>query len=237
MTTRGLTPGDTRVLLRLSRTVHTAGDPVTRKKVLLAGMCSLLEAESGLGVVAHVERAPRRHTIVSVTRHGPSHTREEQLLGRCLPALDTVASGNSADPDPHWHHLVWPPRPTGSSRMCHCIRYSVPIYDAHVIACVSLSRSQTGAKPFGAHERMLLHLAHMELSWVYETDLLLATHGAVTLSPRQRQTLEYLLGGLGEKQIASRMRLSQNTVHHHIKAIHRHFGVCSRSELLAKWVR
>jgi hypothetical protein len=31
---------------------------------------------------------------------------------------------------------------------------------------------------------MLLHVAHMEMSWVYEPDLLMANHGAAALSPR-----------------------------------------------------
>ena len=36
--------------------------------------------------------------------------------------------------------------------------------------------------------------------------------------------------------LAARLSLSPNTVHHYIKAIHRHFRVSSRSELLARWV-
>ena len=59
---------------------------------------------------------------------------------------------------------------------------------------------------------------------------------ALALSPRQRDVLELLLNGDSEKQIAVKLKLSQNTVHHHVKAIHRHFRVSSRSELLARWV-
>ena len=84
---------------------------------------------------------------------------------------------------------------------------------------------------------MLLHLAHVEMSWIYQPDLLPATGPAADLSLRQRQTLQYLLAGHSEKEIAEFMRLSRNTVHHHVKALHRHFGVSTRSELLARWVR
>jgi DNA-binding CsgD family transcriptional regulator len=61
--------------------------------------------------------------------------------------------------------------------------------------------------------------------------------GGAGLSPRRRQTLRLLLSGLGEKEIATRLDLSRNTVHHHVKALYRHFHVCTRSELLARWVR
>ena len=99
-----------------------------------------------------------------------------------------------------------------------------------------LARSPDRRQTFNAHDRLLLHLAHVEMSWIYQPDLLLATRGAAALSPRQRQTLQFLLAGYSEKQIAEKMRLSHNTVHHHIKAIHRHFSVSSRSELLARWL-
>ena len=57
------------------------------------------------------------------------------------------------------------------------------------------------------------------------------------LPPRLRQTLEGLLGGDSEKQIAHRLGLSRHTVHVYVKALYKRFGVSSRGELLARWVR
>lgn len=57
------------------------------------------------------------------------------------------------------------------------------------------------------------------------------------LSPRQRQVLRCLLEGDGDKQAAARLGISRFTVNVHTKAIFRHFGVQSRAELLARWVR
>jgi DNA-binding CsgD family transcriptional regulator len=231
----GPKPTEIQAMLRLSRALQISEDTTERKNRLLAGLCELLEAESALSVVAQVERIPRRHTIVSVTRHGQAPLCEELLLSKCIPALEII---------PHlpldqrqWQQVPWKPRVAHGRRLSDCLRYSAAIYDAHVVACVWLSRAPEDRRPFGSHEQTMLRLIHCEMSWVYETDLLLATHGAATLSPRQRQTLEYLLAGHSEKQIAVRMRLSPNTVHHYVKALHRHFGVSSRSELLAKWVR
>ena len=57
------------------------------------------------------------------------------------------------------------------------------------------------------------------------------------LSARLRQTLEGLLAGEAEKQIAYRLELSPHTVHVYVKNLYRHFKVSSRGELLARFVR
>jgi DNA-binding CsgD family transcriptional regulator len=57
------------------------------------------------------------------------------------------------------------------------------------------------------------------------------------LSPRERQTLELLLAGNAEKQIASRLAISRHTVHVYVKSLYKRFGVNSRGELLARWVQ
>jgi DNA-binding NarL/FixJ family response regulator len=54
------------------------------------------------------------------------------------------------------------------------------------------------------------------------------------LSPRMRQTLELLLAGDSEKQVAHKLKLSQHTVHVYAKSLYKHFGVSSRGELLAR---
>jgi DNA-binding CsgD family transcriptional regulator len=56
------------------------------------------------------------------------------------------------------------------------------------------------------------------------------------LSVRQQQTLDRLLAGDQEKQVARLLKLSKNTVHIHVKSIYRKYGVCSRPELLAVFI-
>jgi DNA-binding CsgD family transcriptional regulator len=57
------------------------------------------------------------------------------------------------------------------------------------------------------------------------------------LSPRQEQTLQLLLKGDSEKQVASKLELSKHTVHVYVKELYRRFEVSSRAELLAKHVK
>ena len=59
----------------------------------------------------------------------------------------------------------------------------------------------------------------------------------VAISPRAREVLALLLDGASEKQIARQLKLSQHTVHHHVKAIYRAHDVASRGELLSKCLK
>ena len=64
-----------------------------------------------------------------------------------------------------------------------------------------------------------------------------AARVAADLSPRMRQTLDRLLAGDSEKEIAYRFGRSPHTVHVYVKKLYQRFGVCSRGELFARFVR
>jgi len=53
------------------------------------------------------------------------------------------------------------------------------------------------------------------------------------LTDRQRELLDLALGGLSDKAIASRLRISDHTVGHHFQAIYAKLGVTKRSQLIA----
>jgi len=53
------------------------------------------------------------------------------------------------------------------------------------------------------------------------------------LSPRLRQTLDGLLDGASEKEVAARLGVSSATVHQYVTSLYRRFGVRSRAALLA----
>jgi DNA-binding NarL/FixJ family response regulator len=57
------------------------------------------------------------------------------------------------------------------------------------------------------------------------------------LPPRLAQTLELLLNGASEKQVAHQMKLSRHTIHGYVKSLYRLFGVSSRAELLARHLK
>jgi DNA-binding CsgD family transcriptional regulator len=95
-----------------------------------------------------------------------------------------------------------------------------------------------GEAPLPARVRRLVHLAQQELGPLLGTALAAAGDpGWSNLPSRWRQTLDCLLEGDSEKQVAARLRISRQTVHQYVKNLYRHFGVSSRGELLAFFLR
>ena len=95
-----------------------------------------------------------------------------------------------------------------------------------------------GDRPFGQREVLVVQIAHATLAPLIGGPLARFVEPSPSaLSPRARDVLRCLLEGDGDKQIASRLDIRQHTVNGYVKQIYAHFGVSSRSELLARWVR
>ena len=92
-----------------------------------------------------------------------------------------------------------------------------------------------GDEPFTRAEHRLVRLFHVELARLWKRDVLRRVKEPTTdLPPRLAQTLDELLVGSSEKQIARKLELSRHTIHNYVKALHQRFEVSSRGELLAK---
>jgi DNA-binding CsgD family transcriptional regulator len=87
--------------------------------------------------------------------------------------------------------------------------------------------------PFSLAERRLADLFHQELGRLWQAGADGEPATEARLSPRLRQVLACLLEGDGEKQAARKLGISHRTAHNHVTALHRHFGVRSRGELMA----
>jgi DNA-binding CsgD family transcriptional regulator len=67
-------------------------------------------------------------------------------------------------------------------------------------------------------------------------DSMLAEVEGLNLTAAQRRVFDLLLEGLPEKQIARKLKISQHTVHNHVRKIYVAARVGSRPELLAQFV-
>lgn len=54
---------------------------------------------------------------------------------------------------------------------------------------------------------------------------------------RLRQVFHHLLTGESEKQVAAKLAISVNTLHHRAQDVYRHLGVDGRIELLSEMLR
>lgn len=91
-------------------------------------------------------------------------------------------------------------------------------------------------QPFSRRDKAVLHCVFQRAGWLHQYGLNEAVRETtLRLSPRERQTLIYLLAGHSHKEIAERMGISQHTVNDYAKQIHSHFQVSSRAELQANF--
>jgi len=128
-----------------------------------------------------------------------------------------------------------PVRPTESVRGGRYLivsQYALP--HAGVVDQLGLHRAWD-ERPFTTADHKLVRLFHVELGRLWKRDAIRrAKDPATALPPRLTQTLNELLAGSSEKQIALRLELSRHTIHNYVKALHQRFGVSSRGELLAR---
>jgi DNA-binding CsgD family transcriptional regulator len=94
-----------------------------------------------------------------------------------------------------------------------------------------------GDRRFTPRDARLLALFHDEVARLVGPVLSDGRDPLAGLPRRLRQTLGCLLDGDGEKQTAARLGVSPHTVHTYVAALYRRYGVSSRAELLARFVR
>lgn len=235
--TRSFTVDQVREFLQLEQGLRSATDPLSRKQLLLNGVCRFVRGTSASCEVGVIDQTTRKSTVVSVVNVGNEEATADWLSHSHQPDEPDSATSNRALR--LQFNAKWP-ADRAKTRVRSSRRVSGGIVSTIYFVGVGLSariRVWCDRPRFTAAEREIVDLVHMEMSWIYEDDPMLVSRNEISLSPRQRQTLDHLLAGDSEKQIAAKLQLSHNTVHHYVKALHRHFKVSSRSELLAKWVK
>jgi DNA-binding CsgD family transcriptional regulator len=230
--------GDASELLRLANALHhIPRHPKERKRQLLHGLAKLIGASSGVCLVAHRKRA-MQPIVVTLTHGGrtekprgstPRHAKHRKSTPSSdadLLATLTTEAMNLAKAS---HQSLSGDR---------AILFSTLSLEHHdMLAGLALARRPGDQERFTHRDCELVHLFHSEMRWIYALDLPLASPDVVSLSPRPQETLQYLLAGNSEKEIAVHLGLSLNTVHHYVKRLYRHFRVSTLSELLARWVK
>lgn len=95
-----------------------------------------------------------------------------------------------------------------------------------------------GAREFSDRERAIVAEAMAQIAPLVGGPLArFGEPSPAALPARTRAVLRCLLEGDTDKQVAARLGMTRHTVNQHAKAVFRHFGVTSRAELLARWVR
>jgi DNA-binding CsgD family transcriptional regulator len=258
MATKGLTLrlADVRAAFRLLGECQELGsDPIAWRMHMLRGLCKLVDAQVGMSGEAGLPGDGKPREILPPVEVGwPTVSSRAHWLRYCEEL--------SVRPTPICRRWWTPPRGRLVTRTREEVVEKLPWhrsidFNDYVKPCgldeslISLHvLPQAGAvsgfslhrelkrPPLGARQRQLVELFHAELGPLVGRSLSNSGEPSfVNLAPRQRQTLTCLLEGDSEKQVAARLALSIATVHEYVTSLYRHFGVVSRAELLARFLR
>jgi DNA-binding CsgD family transcriptional regulator len=187
-------------------------------------------------------------------RFGPSALRDAALLNAWYGSLDNLpldeataaAARGAGSVRTVMHGEVMDPRAWQRSAVFELLDASgiadrliggIPVSENVELMLVMYRRR--GEQAFGEDEGLRLQMVMAALAGVSRR--LALAHGFIdarrALTRRERETLHHLLLGSVEKQIAAAMGLSERTLHHHVTALYQKFGVQSRGELMALFLR
>jgi DNA-binding CsgD family transcriptional regulator len=151
--------------------------------------------------------------------------------GVCLARTDLITD-RAWDRAWDFRNMV---EPGGADHSLYCFRSLPGLGDRH--AGVIVARS-FGEADFSARHKAIVQEAMAEVVPLLGGSLTqFGEPSPSALTPRARQVLKCFLEGDSDKHVAVRLGLTRHTVNQYAKVIYRHFGVQSRAELLARWVR
>jgi DNA-binding CsgD family transcriptional regulator len=170
-----------------------------------------------------------------MAQHGPANDPVHQKISKLKGPLITRTREQLLD-DRQWYDSPQFNEFQKPARLDHFINTYCQLDSPDEITVIGILR-ELGDPPFESRDRQLIHLLHHELGPMVGRQL--SRHPAPPqpkLSPRLRQTLDRLLAGDSEKQVAALLSISRPTVHQYVTNLYRHYDVNSRAELLAHFI-
>jgi DNA-binding CsgD family transcriptional regulator len=248
---------DVRGMFRLMGEVaEFAADPLGRKLHVIEGLCRLVDAQVGVATAGRddgngpvpynavdagwggaAERAAMWGAAVTDSwTQDPAVGPMVRLMVALPPGGTVIRRREELVYDLEWYRSPHVGEFRRPARVDHCIYCVYRHHQREHLSGISLHRPWGGRRCFSAREREMVELVWSGLGWLHHAEEP-ARQPQGQLSPRPQQVFQRLLAGDSAKQAAQALDLSTHTVRDYIKSIYLHYGVCSRAELLAKFVR
>ncbi len=237
---------DVRAVFRLVSDIHEMGeDPQRWRPRVVVGLRRLLKADIVVSSEVHFRRTDKPGVMrvvdigwfsdpdggVSRIHTERDDERPETFWLSGAAEITNASSKNDSTP----RDLLVPIKPVEKFHPGrNFILSQYPLPHAAAVDQLGLHR-MWGSETFTPAQQKLARLFHVELGRLWRRDVIRrARKPGTDLPPRLAQTLDELLAGSSEKEIATRLGLSPHTIHNYVKALHQRFGVSSRGELLAR---
>lgn len=247
---------DVEAMIRL---LAEAADPTVemplkeRKLAILEGLGQLIDADAWSWITGRVELPLANDTMATSLVDGgwkDEHQRAEFLRISLHPELSRVVyrpfysalaeqrcvtkSRHEVISEEAWQasEVAKPWRVNGFDHFMLSVYPLVP----HGYSAIGLHR-HVGKAGYSERDRTIVHILMQQVDWLHHagTDVPAAKE-YVSLSPRERQIMIYVLAGGARQEIAAKIGLSEHTVADYMKQIYHKFNVNSRAELLAQFI-
>jgi len=240
---------DVRAMVRLLGEVAAApGNIIEKRRMLMDGMCCLISAD--LWVWCMAEFDPHKPpSFLGLIHSGFDEERFARYLDAMNhPAMEAVTRPSSLELQLKGGHLTRTRRQLDPDFLLESSPAAAFWERANIdglmvsqkpmpgggISGVGLYRN-LGKPHFSPREARICHILLSEVPWLHYQSFPDQDGREITrLYPRHRTVLNCLCEGWGRKKISAHLGLSENTVNEYAKAVYRHFGVRSQSELLAR---
>jgi len=247
-----LSEEDLRSIVRLlGEVIAATGDIDAKRRVLMEGLCELIDAESWVWCMARYE-PDQPPSFVGMVHGGFDEARFARFVEAIHhPAIGTAARASTLELKDKEAHLtrtlrqmdpdsLWESSPAASYWMRANIGTLIvsqrPMKEGG-ISTIGVYR-RLGCPHFDERETRIAHLLLSEVPWLHFRAF--PDRGGqqiARLYPRHRTILNLLCEGWNRKKIAGHLELSINTVHGYVKAIFQHFGVHSQAELISRFAK
>jgi DNA-binding CsgD family transcriptional regulator len=227
------------------------GEHVAKKRYLMEGLCKLIDADAWVWALS-CQRKPTEPQVY-VSAHNGGFT--DQSFTKLLEAIehpemiDITAKFFTEVNQENAHltrrryqitdqetflrseaHLAWKAANIGPTIL------SMRPLDSESASTIALYRFY-GRREFTARESRIAHIILNEVPWLHLQGWSEDRGASVPkLSRRLRLTLNLLVSGQNQKQIAQNMGISIGTVQGYVKEVYRHFGLHSQAELMNRFL-
>ena len=246
-----LEEGDVRAMVRLIGDVAALpGGHAEKKRCLMEGLCKLIQADAWAWALSCQQEPDKPQVYVSFLKGGFTDETFVKLLEAVEhPEMIAITKKFFFELKKQKTHLtrsryqITTPEQLKASgaelawkaaNIGPTILSQRPLDDA-ASSTVALYRHD-GRPEFTPRESRIAHIILAEVPWLHEQGWPEDRGVDIpALSQRQRLTLNLLILGRSQKQIADQMKISMHTVQGYIKKTYRIFGVHSQAELMNRF--
>ena len=244
---------DARAIVRLLGEVIAApGDHAAKKRLLMDGLCRLVDADFWLWSLLLVDEGKHEpvwaHSLTGGFEEGqyptfwqaighPVTAKIHEEISSLVPVAGNHVTRNRAQFDPADRAQFRNPTGVWARADIADLVASYRMVRPGALSGIGLYR-RLGRPDFDARQLRIAHIVLTEVPWLHERgwpENRIEERELPKLSRRERSVLLSLTNGETPRTIAKSLKISESTVNQYVKAIYRHFRVNSRARLLHRF--